>query len=167
MALVRENLTLDPGYIKDHRKLWYGRFDHWDLWLRLDKNIDLQFRHSLVEEVGQVCCDGKQDGLWGHFVVVLPVPFLQQGGVIPHGLEDFDQLAQLLCVYLGGDGSVAVLLGPEVDKVGAHGVLLTAPQLVHAEGGGHVLVGHLVPHSPPHVHNLRSMICGSFPAILD
>ena len=47
-----------------------------------------------------------------------------------------------------------LLLGPEVDEVGTHGVLLTAPELVHAEGGGHVLVRHLVPDPPPHVHHL-------------
>ena len=46
------------------------------------------------------------------------------------------------------------LLCPEIDKVGPHGVLLTAAELVHAEGGGHVLVSHLVPHPPPHVHHL-------------
>ena len=38
-----------------------------------------------------------------------------------------------------------LLLSSKVDEVGAHGVLLAAPELVHAEGGGHVLVSHLVP----------------------
>ena len=38
-----------------------------------------------------------------------------------------------------------LLLSSEVDEVGAHGVFLAAPELVHAEGGGHVLVSHLVP----------------------
>ena len=46
------------------------------------------------------------------------------------------------------------LLCSEVNKVRPHGVLLTASQLVHTEGGGHVLVSHLVPHPPPHVHHL-------------
>ena len=48
-----------------------------------------------------------------------------------------------------------LLLSSEVDEVGSHAVLLAALQLVHAELGRHVLVGHLVPHTPPHVHHLR------------
>ena len=47
------------------------------------------------------------------------------------------------------------LLSSEVDKIRSHGVLLTAAELVHAEGRGHVLVSHLVPHPPPHVHHLE------------
>ena len=47
------------------------------------------------------------------------------------------------------------LLCSKVDKVRSHGVLLTAAELVHAEGRGGVLVGHLVPHAPPHVNNLN------------
>ena len=46
------------------------------------------------------------------------------------------------------------LLSSEIYEVGSHAVLLTAPQLVHAECSGHVLVCHLVPHPPPHVHHL-------------
>ena len=46
------------------------------------------------------------------------------------------------------------LLSSKVDKVGSHAVFLAASQLIHAEGGGHVLVRHLVPHPPSHVHHL-------------
>ena len=46
------------------------------------------------------------------------------------------------------------LLSSEIYEVGSHAVLLTPPQLVHAERGSHVLVSHLVPHPPPHVHHL-------------
>ncbi len=31
---------------------------------------------------------------------------------------------------------------------------LTVPDLLEADGGGHVIVGGLVSHAPPHVHNL-------------
>ena len=47
-----------------------------------------------------------------------------------------------------------LLLSSEVDEVGAHGVFLAASELVHAEGCGHVLISHLVPDPPSHVHHL-------------
>ena len=59
------------------------------------------------------------------------------------------------------------LLSSEINKVRPHGVLLTAAEFVHAEGGGHVLVSHLVPHPPPHVHHLTewSSLIGREPSV--
>ena len=115
----------------------------------------LKFWHSLVEEVGQVCSDGQQYRLGRNLIIVLPVPLLQETGVVAHSLEDLNELGQLLRVNLRGNGSVAILLGAKVDKVWTHGVFLTSPQLVHTQGRGHVFIGHLIPYTPPHVHNLK------------
>ena len=110
---------------------------------------------------GSSCC---------YLVGVLPVPLVQQVHVVAHGHQRLPQQLQLRRVDLRGDRAVAVpepgklnkcaknknslLLCSKIDEVGSHGIFLATTELVHAEGGGHVLVRHLVPDPPPHVHHL-------------
>ena len=90
-----------------------------------------------------------------HGVVVRAVPLVQQTDVVSHGDQHLPQHGQLAADDVGGDGTVAILLGAEVDEVGPHGEPLAVPELRHAQLRGHVLVGHLVPHPPPDVHHLE------------
>ena len=50
---------------------------------------------------------------------------------------------------------VTIFLGPKVDEVWSHTELLTSSELIHTEGCGGMLIGHLIPDPPPHVHHLE------------
>ena len=50
---------------------------------------------------------------------------------------------------------VTIFLGPKVDEVWSHTELLTTSELIHTEGSGGMLIGHLIPDPPPHVHHLE------------
>ena len=41
------------------------------------------------------------------------------------------------------------------DKIGSNRESLTGPELLHAEFSGHVIVGGLISHAPPHVNHLE------------
>ena len=63
---------------------------------------------------------------------------------------------QLLCWYEGWDGSVTIFLTSKIHKVWSNGELLTRLELRETEFCGHVFIGHLISHSPSHVHNLET-----------
>ena len=46
------------------------------------------------------------------------------------------------------------LLSTKIDKVGSHGVSLASSEFIHTESSCHVLICHLIPDPPPHVHHL-------------
>ena len=140
---------------------------------RIDSGGTLDDQPNLYEETLQYF-------VGSHLVVILPVPLLQKGDIISHRLEHSNKLHQLLCLYLGGNRPVTVLLGAKVDEIRSHAVLLTTSQLIHTKSlkkhncllfclsyCGHMLVCHLVSDSPPHVHNLKYfMIYPSVNAVL-
>ena len=68
----------------------------------------------------------------------------------PLNLDQFKLLGWYKCWY----GPVSVLLAPEVNKVGSNGCVLAGGQLLEADLRCQMLIGHLLPHSPAHVHNL-------------
>ena len=71
--------------------------------------------------------------------------------IVLTNLHLFELLSGYECWY----GPVSILLTPKVYKVWANGELLAVDQLLQTDLGGQVLISHLLPHSPAHVHNLR------------
>ena len=90
--------------------------------------------------------------------ILLISEFSEFRNLVASSISHLD-LLELLGGYEGWQGPVSVLLTPEVDKVGADGEVLAGAQLGQAQLRGQVVVGHLVPHSPPHVHNLHTTHC--------